>query len=204
MILFPYQQTLFISRTHTSVFAEVSQLCDRIWGFLLRETLRLAARMWSDNSAWDWLFARLGCEAARLHETISFSLPRSNREAILSLTIDSAEAPPTLFDGQSNFSSSQNNQNSVSGKQRNIQKPEIINLCWITLFVYSGRGFCWLKPEDSFQWFFFLSYLLLCNIIAACFVFPLVSSSRALFAAVPLTPSSLLSRAAELISFNNR
>lgn len=57
------------------------------------------------------------------------------------------------------------------------QKPEIINLCWITLLFFFLL-FCLLRSEasadwsfeDSFQWFFSSprsGYLMLCNITAA-------------------------------------
>lgn len=80
---------------------------------------------------------------------------------------------------------------SMASEERNTQKPEIINLCWITVFVYSGRGFCWLKPEDSFHWFFFLSlthfFLRLFNVVQYhCRLFSF-SFLR------PLAPSYLLS-----------
>lgn len=80
------------------MFAEVSQLCDGIWGFLLRKTLRMAAQMRRALTRHETDYLHAWVEAARLRETNSLSLPRSNRKAILSLTIDSAEAPSTSFD----------------------------------------------------------------------------------------------------------
>ena len=72
---------------------------------------------------------------------------------------------PSRFCDKTNIFTTHSDRNSWNWtKKKETQKPEIINLCWIIPFVCLGRSFCWLKPRDSFQWFF-SPFLSLFNVV---------------------------------------